>query len=72
MSKPQVMLDPNVHTALKQYCALKGKKLSHIASKVLGEFLETEHEQIESEGEMVIEGEKGKPKTIVEILKGDE
>ena len=70
MDKPQISVEPDVHSKLKQYCALKGKKLSHVATEVLGDFLEKEHKEIESEGEMIIEGEEGKPKTIAEILKG--
>ena len=71
MKKPQISIDTDVHTLLKKYCASKGKLLSHVASKVLGDFLETKHEEIESEGKMKIEGEKKRPKTIVSILKGE-
>ena len=71
MKKPQIQIERDVHTSLKKYCALKGKNLSHVASKVLGDFLETKHEEIESEGSMGIEGEAKKPETIVSILKGE-
>lgn len=72
MKKPQIQIDEDVHTRLKQYCASTGKMLTHVASKVLGEFLETEHEEIPSEGSMIVEGEKEKPTTIVSILKGEQ
>jgi len=69
--KPQLAIDPDVFALLKKYCGIKRKKLSHVGSQVIRAFLETEHEVIESEGQMVIEGEAKKPKTIVEILKGE-
>jgi len=69
MKKPQISIDVDVHQSLKRYCAIKGKKLSQIGSKVLRAFLETEHGLIESEGEMTIEGTEGKPKTIVKVLR---
>jgi len=69
-NKPQIALDPDVFERLKKYCGIKGKKLSHVGSEVINAFLETKHEEIESEGEMIIEEGKARPKTIVEILKG--
>lgn len=69
MKKPQISIDADVHQKLKRYCAIKGKKLSQIGSSVLRAFLETEHDLIESEGEMTIEGEQDKPETIVKILR---
>ena len=72
MDKPQIAIDPNVHTAFKQYCASKGKKMSPEASRILGDFLETEHKEIASEGSMTVEGEREKPETIVSILKKGE
>jgi len=70
MKKPQISVEPEVHKGLKQYCALKGKKISHVVNQVLGDFLKTKHEEIPSEGEMVVE-EKKRPQTIVGILKGE-
>lgn len=68
--KPQISIDDDVHYDLKQYCAFKRKKISHIASKVLRDFLHTKHEEIASEGDMVIEeqGERPEIKTIVGVL----
>lgn len=80
--KPQIALDHNVYDLLKRYCGITGEKLSHVGSKVLRAFLETEHAKIESERQMIIEGEERdhmivageekKPRTIVEVLKEDE
>lgn len=70
--KPQIPIDRNVHTALKQYCALKGKKLSHVASKVLRAFLNTEHRLVEYVGEMIINREGEKPKTIAVVMEDQE
>jgi len=46
--------------------------LYQVASNILRAFLETEHEEIESEGNMMIEGQKEKPKTIVAVLNEDQ
>ena len=72
LKKPQVSLDYDVHSLLKRYCAIKGKRLGNVASKILRAFLETKHEEIESEGNMIINGEREKPKTIITILEEDQ
>jgi len=46
--------------------------LCKVASNILRAFLETEHEEIESEGNMIIEGQREKPKTIVAVLNEDQ
>lgn len=72
LPKPQIALDYDVHDHLRRYCATKGKRISHVASQVLRAFLETEHKEIESEGNMLIEGDREKPKTIVAVLEEDQ
>ena len=72
MKKPQISLDHDVYASLKRYCAIKGKMLCKVASNILRAFLETEHEEIESEGNMIIEGQREKPKTIVAVLNEDQ
>ena len=66
--KPQISIDDDVHYDLKQYCAFKRKKISHIASKVLRDFLHTKHEEIASEGDMVIEEQGERPQAIIGVL----
>lgn len=69
--KPMIELSPETHRRLKLYCASKDKKISHIGDKFIRERLETEHQTLESEGEMTVEGEeKEKPK--IKILKESE
>lgn len=72
MKKPQISLEHDVYASLKRYCGTKGKKLSHVATQVLRSFLDTEHKLIESEGNMIIQGEREKPKTIVAVLEEDQ
>ena len=67
-----IPLSNETHTLLKKYCASKGKFLSHAGDQIIRSFLETQHNLIESEGEMIIEGEREKPKTIVEVLKEEQ
>lgn len=67
-----IPISDETHTLLKEYCASKRKFLSHVGDQIIRSFLETRHHLIESEGEMIIEGEREKPKTIVEVLKGEQ
>ena len=67
-----IPLSDKTHRLLAIYAKKKGKFISHIGEEILRDFLETQHELIESEGEMTIEGEEEKPETIVSILKGDQ
>ena len=64
-----IPISDETHTLLKEYCASKRKFLSHVGDQIIRSFLETRHHLIESEGEMIIEEEEKKPRTIVEVLK---
>ncbi len=72
MKKPQICLDYDAYDLLKLYCVRERRNLCHVASQILRAFLETEHKQIESEGNMIIEGEGEKPETIVAVLHEDQ
>ena len=64
-----IPLSDETHTLLKEYATKQGRFLSHIGEKIIRNYLETKHEEIESTGEMTVEEDANKPKTIVEILK---
>ena len=53
-----IPVSDETHALLKKYCASKGEFLSHVGNQIIKNFLETQHLFIESEGEMIIEGEK--------------
>ena len=67
-----IPLSDETHALLKRYAMKKGRFLSHVGEKIIRNFLETEHDLIESKGEMTIEEEEKKPKTIVTVLRESE
>lgn len=67
-----IPLSDETHALLKRYATKQGRFLSHIGENIIRNFLETRHDEVESEGEMTIEQDAKKPKTIVQILKGEE
>jgi len=68
----QVPLRDETHALLKKYCASKHKFLYHVVDQIIRSFLETQHLLIESEGNMIIEGEEKRPRTIVEVIPDEE
>jgi len=67
-----IPLSDGTHALLKEYATKQGRFLSHVGEKILKDYLETKHNEIESKGEMTIEEDAKKPKTIIQILKGEE
>lgn len=67
-----IPLSDETHALLKKYATKQGKFLSHIGENIIRNYLETRHDEIESKGEMTIEEDAKKPKTIVKILKESE
>jgi len=67
MKTKALAISPETHRLLKRYCAIKGEKISHIGDQIIKAFLETQHQLLESEEQMIVEEKEAKPE--IKILK---